>query len=100
MSKTGTVCTEQQGSWGGGEVEGSHMTGSELLGTPITFFPGLGDDVSRTLAHDLCDVEWTVGLAGDGDGTEHSLSFQLQKEVPGVKTSTSLPESHSPASTN
>ena len=66
------------------------MAGAEPLGAPITFFPGLRDQVRRALAHDLCDVEWTVGLARNGDGTEHSLSFQLQKEVPGVKRSTSL----------
>lgn len=68
----------------------SHMAGTELLGAPITFFPGLRDQVCSALAHDLRDVEWTVGLARNGDGTEHSLGFQLQKEVPGVKRSTSF----------
>ena len=41
------------------------------------------DEVGRTLAHDLRDVERTVGLASNGDGAEHSLSFQLQETIPG-----------------
>lgn len=94
MSKIGTVSTGQP------EQGRSHMAGAELLEAPITFFPGLRDQVGRALAHDLRDVERTVGLACNGDGTEHSLSFQLQKEVPGVKRSMSLSECHSPASAN
>lgn len=43
-----------------------------------TFFPSLRDDVSSALAHDAGHIEGTVGLAGDGDGTEHSLRLQLQ----------------------
>lgn len=50
------------------------------MGARVTFFPGLGDEVGRTLAHDLRDIERAVGLAGDSDGTEHSLSFQLKKK--------------------
>lgn len=57
-----------------------HVRSSEIFRAQITFFPGLRDKVSGTLAHDLRDVEWTVGLAGNGDGTEHSLRFQLQKK--------------------
>lgn len=45
----------------------------------ITFFPGLWDDVCSTLAHDPGHIERTVGLAGDGDGTKHRLSLQLQQ---------------------
>lgn len=45
----------------------------------FTFFPGLWDDVSSTLAHDPGHIERTVGLAGDGDGTKHRLCLQLQK---------------------
>lgn len=57
-----------------------HVRSSEIFRAQITFFPGLRDKVGGTLAHDLRDVEWTVGLAGNGDGTEHSLRFQLQKK--------------------
>lgn len=45
-----------------------------------TFFSGLRDDVSSTLAHDTGYVERTVGLAGNGYGSEHGLSFQLQRK--------------------
>lgn len=45
----------------------------------FTFFPGLRDDVSSALAHDPGHIQRTVGLAGDGDGTEHRLRLQLQK---------------------
>lgn len=44
---------------------------------PFTFFSGLRDDVSSTLAHDTGHIERTVGLAGDGDGTKHRLCLQL-----------------------
>lgn len=46
----------------------------------FTPFSSLWDDVSSTLAHDPGYVEWAVGLAGDGDGTEHRLRLQLQTE--------------------
>lgn len=46
---------------------------------PFTFFSGLRDDVSSTLAHDAGHIERTVGLAGDGDGTKHRLCLQLWK---------------------
>lgn len=45
----------------------------------FTFLPSQWDDVSSTLAHDPGHVERTVGLAGDGDGTKHRLSLQLEK---------------------
>lgn len=46
----------------------------------FTPFSGLRDDVSSALAHDPGYVERAVGLAGDGDGTEHRLRLQLQTE--------------------
>lgn len=79
MSKVGTIYITQDNQRG--KEPSSAIRGSEILETQITFFPGLWDEVSCTLAHDLCDVERAIGLAGNGDGTEHSLSFQLQEKV-------------------
>ena len=50
----------------------------DLSGARHTFFPGLGNDVGSTLAHHLGNIERAVGLAGDGDGSEHRLRLQLQ----------------------
>lgn len=46
----------------------------------FTSFSSLWDDVSSALAHDPGYVERAVGLAGNGDGAEHRLRFQLQTE--------------------
>lgn len=43
----------------------------------LTLLPGLGDDVSRTLAHHFGDVQGAVGLIGNGDGAVHSFSLDL-----------------------
>lgn len=40
-----------------------------------TFFPGLWDDVSSTLAHHAGHIERTVGLTGNRDGSKHCLSL-------------------------
>ena len=43
----------------------------------LTFFPGIGDDISGALAHDLGDVEGAVGLIGHRDGAVHCLGLHL-----------------------
>lgn len=48
----------------------------------LTLFPGLGDDFRCALAHHLGDVQGAVGLVGDGDGTVHGFSLDLQKSIP------------------
>lgn len=57
----------------------------------FTPFSSLRDDVSGALAHDPGYVERAVGLAGDGDGTEHRLCLQLQpKEEPDTEVTMEL----------
>lgn len=46
-------------------------------GWALTSALGLGDGVSRPLAHHLGDVQWAVGLLGDGDSSVHRLSLHL-----------------------
>lgn len=48
----------------------------------LTLFPGLGDNFRCALAHHLGDVQGAVGLVGDGDGTVHGFSLDLQKSIP------------------
>ena len=43
----------------------------------LTLFPGLGDDISSTLAHHLGDVKRTVGLIGYRHGPVHCLRLHL-----------------------
>lgn len=45
-----------------------------------TFFPGLGDDISSTLAHHLGDVKRAVGLIGHSYGPVDRLSLHLHHE--------------------
>ena len=61
--------------------------GWPLSGPRHTFFPGLGNDVGSTLAHHLGNVERAVGLAGDGDGSEHRLRLQLHGQDTTLVTS-------------
>lgn len=45
----------------------------------LTLLPGLGDDLSRALAHHLGDVQRAVGLVANGDGTIHGFCLHLQQ---------------------
>lgn len=49
----------------------------ELRRKSLTLFPGLSNDISSTFAHHLGDVQGTVGLVGNGDGSVHSLCLHL-----------------------
>lgn len=53
----------------------------------LTLFPGLGDDFGRTLAHHLGDVQWAVGLVGNGDGPIHSFCLDL-REIMSMRSQT------------
>lgn len=53
---------------------------SACAGQCVTFPLCLSQDICSTPAHDLGDVEGTVGLSGDGDGTEHGLCLHLRAQ--------------------
>lgn len=53
-------------------------------GQRVTFPLCLSQDICGAPAHDLGDVEGTVGLPGDGDGAEHGLRLHLRAQEHGT----------------
>lgn len=55
---------------------------------------GLGNHVSRTLAHHFGDVEWAVGLLGNGDCSVYSLGLYLKMVKGEANQNTVSPARH------